>query len=86
MDWPMAQRDTTRKTRASRRAQTEAASAKGESLTDRLESLEHERERLVGELDSARQRIAELERLNDLAVNRIDWVLDSLHNLVEQES
>ncbi|MEW5965344.1 MAG: DUF4164 family protein [Pseudomonadota bacterium] len=82
----MAQRDTTRKTRTRRRAQQEAAPATGEGIAERLQGLERERDRLAGELDTARLRIAELERLNDLAVNRIDWVLDSLHNLVEQES
>lgn len=37
--------------------------------------------RLTRELEAARQRIAELEQRTADALNRIDWVLDSLHNL-----
>lgn len=85
MDWPMAQRETTRKARAPRRAVQQDAAAMAEASVTRLSGLERERDQLAIELQSARLRIAELERLHDLAVNRIDWVLDSLHNLSEQE-
>jgi len=94
----MAQRDTSKKVRARRRRSAPAASAtQGEAveagdvedslhLAARARDLETQCERLMAQLEAARQRISELERIHDLAVNRIDWVLDSLHNLVEQES
>lgn len=83
MDWPMAQRETTKKARAPRRAVEQDVVAAAEATAARLSGLERERDELASQLQSARQRIAELERLHDLAVNRIDWVLDSLHNLSE---
>ena len=43
--------------------------------------LRSENERLRAELATARQRIAELEQRSADALNRIDWVLDSLHSL-----
>jgi hypothetical protein len=41
--------------------------------------------RLRAELATAQQRIAELEQRTADALNRIDWVLDSLHSLEENE-
>ena len=38
---------------------------------------------LRAELATARARIAELEQKQAEIVNRIDWVIDSLHNLPE---
>lgn len=38
---------------------------------------------LKGELAAARARIAELEQKQADTINRIDWVIDSLHNLTE---
>ncbi len=40
-----------------------------------------ENARLEAELAAARARIAELEQKHEEIVNRIDWVIDSLHNL-----
>ena len=45
--------------------------------------LSEENTRLKAELAAARQRIADLESMQAHVVNRIDWVLDSLHNLPE---
>lgn len=42
-----------------------------------------ELERLKAELAEARVRIAELEQKQADVVNRIAWVIDSLHNLGE---
>ncbi|HUS98570.1 MAG TPA: hypothetical protein VMX97_17730 [Hyphomicrobiaceae bacterium] len=43
-----------------------------------------ERDVLRSELEQAKARIAELEKLHEDAVNRIDWVIDSLrHALAE---
>ncbi len=41
--------------------------------------------RLRAELAAAQQRIAELEQRTADALNRIDWAIDSLHNLVPDE-
>ncbi len=44
-----------------------------------------ENARLRSELAIAQQRIAELEQRTSDALSRIDWALDSLHNLTENE-
>jgi hypothetical protein len=43
--------------------------------------LRSENVRLKAELATAQQRIAELEQRTTDALNRIDWVVDSLHSL-----
>ncbi len=40
--------------------------------------------KLATELSAAHERIAELERKHSEIVNRIDWVIDSLHNLTDE--
>lgn len=41
--------------------------------------------RLKAELAAAKSRIVSLEAQRQQVVNRIDWVIDSLHNLVEED-
>lgn len=52
----------------------------------RIKSLERECERLKTQLAEANERIAALEQRRAEAVNRIDWVIDSLHNVLENGS
>ena len=52
----------------------------------RIKSLERECERLKAELSQVNERIATLEQRRAEAVTRIDWVLDSLHNVLENSS
>lgn len=54
------------------------------SPSQEISRLEQERDALKAELEAAKARIAELERSRELIVNRIDWVIDSLHNLTEE--
>ena len=67
------------------------ASPKAESVLDapslmsRVIRLESERDRLEQELTKAQARIRALEEDRDQVVNRIDWVIDSLRNLLENE-
>ena len=49
----------------------------------RIKSLERECERLKTELSQANERIAVLDQRRAEAVTRIDWVIDSLHNVLE---
>jgi sugar-specific transcriptional regulator TrmB len=51
----------------------------------RVIRLESERDRLEQELTKAQARIRALEEDRDQVVNRIDWVIDSLRNLLENE-
>lgn len=46
---------------------------------------EQECDKLVAELAEARARIAALEQAQTAALDRIDWALDSLHSLLENE-
>ena len=73
-----------------RKAKADGASAetrpkgKGAGTSD-IDRLRAECAALKVELSAAREEIARLERRQELVVNRIDWVIDSLHNLLEGE-
>ncbi len=49
-----------------------------------IRTLERERDRLKAQLQEAQERLARLEESRAEAVNRIDWVIDSLHNVLEK--
>jgi chromosome segregation ATPase len=51
--------------------------------SSRIKTLERENSRLATQLEEALERIAHLEQSRTEAVNRIDWVIDSLHNVLE---
>ena len=68
-------------------AQNADRSAMGAGRTtraDRLSELEADGARLRGELAEARARIKVLEEQRELLINRIDWVIDSLHSLTDE--
>jgi hypothetical protein len=52
----------------------------------RLEAAERERDELKAKLTEAQAMIAKLEQARDEAVNRIDWAIDSLHNVLESDA
>jgi chromosome segregation ATPase len=53
-----------------------------EWYAQRIKTLEAERDRLEADLAEAEARIGRLEESRTEAVNRIDWVLDSLQNVL----
>jgi hypothetical protein len=84
----MAEREAKSKKRTVKAAPP-ARLASGGSMATRAKSseilsLETERDALQAELAAARARIAELERTREQALNRIDWVIDSLHSLADE--
>jgi len=81
----MAQRASKKGKRPAPRRQTQASAAADSTArhTQRIRSLERERDRLKAQLKEAEARIARLEESRTEAVNRIDWVIDSLHNVLE---
>jgi chromosome segregation ATPase len=75
-----------KRTAASRRTDTSnVAPTPGapDRHAQRVKALERERDRLKTQLAEAEARIARLEESRAEAVNRIDWVIDSLHNVLE---
>jgi hypothetical protein len=59
----------------------QSAAAAQQSAADRIQALEAECVRLQFELDTARERIAGLEAMRKDVLDRIAWVIDSLHSL-----
>ena len=57
--------------------------AKAPKPIETVASLKQERELLLAKLEAAEKRIAELEANQLAAINRIDWVLDSLATVSE---
>jgi uncharacterized protein (DUF3084 family) len=84
----MAQRKTDKAKRTSARA---AEGAQGMSdavqrLEARIKALELERDGLKGELEAVRAHNAMLEESRKQVANRIEWIIDSLHNLAEKDA
>lgn len=69
----MAERNTAK----SKRSDAGKAAPKAKPGID----LASENARLEEELAAARAKIAELEQKHEEIINRIDWAIDSLHNL-----
>jgi len=55
-----------------------------ERLEEQVVSLRKERDQLSKDLETARARIATLEEAQTQAINRIDWVIESLHNVGDE--
>ena len=97
----MAERATGKAKRASQRVAPEPSRAGGAAAPitrspmpsggvpvpggDASSDLERERDTLKAELEAARAEIATLQQQRDQIVNRIDWIIDSLHTLLEDE-
>ena len=56
------------------------------SAAGRFEALERERDQLKAKLADAEALIGKLKQARDEAVNRIDWAIDSLHNVLESDA
>jgi hypothetical protein len=69
--------------RQPKQAAENARSLDASSLLARVIRLESERDRLQAELATATSRIQALEESREQVVNRIDWVIDSLRNLID---
>ena len=82
----MAERVTGKAKRTAAHRATARTADTGRQGQQRIEALERERDRLKTELAGALARIARLEAARDEAVNRIDWALDSLHNVLESDA
>lgn len=83
----MAQRKAkTAKRPVKRPSRTTKAPSEAKLKLERIKSLEKERDVLKVQLEVAGERITSLEQGRDDVVNRIDWVIDSLHNAIESEA
>lgn len=69
------------KARASRSAAQKPSTAGAKAKVARLED---ERRGLQERLTAAEQKIAILERQRDEALNRIEWVIDSIRTLTDE--
>lgn len=81
----MAERAARKSKRPASRRREEAVGASTETAggqTQRIKALERERDRLKNQLKEAEERIKRLEDSRTEAVNRIDWVIDSLHTVL----
>ena len=75
-------KSTVRKSSGKRKA-PEALTEAVARLEAELRALQAERDQLRAQLAAAKSQIAELEGMHTKAVDRIDWVIDSLHNVLE---
>jgi hypothetical protein len=70
--------------RPAKRTVESATQLDASSLLARVIRLESERDRLQADLATATKRIQALEESREQVVNRIDWVIDSLRNLIDE--
>ena len=72
---------TKAKVQAKRPAAKKASTAPGKGVTKRLET---ENQELQARLKDAEQKVALLQRQRDDALNRLEWVIDSIRTLSEE--
>ena len=77
---------TQRERQKARRASTRVGGRAAGTATTRIEELEKERLELLARLAAAEATIRALESQRVEVVNRIDWVIDSIHNVLERQS
>jgi|EndMetStandDraft_8_1072994.scaffolds.fasta_scaffold1112059_2 hypothetical protein len=75
-----------RKTAPARQVGRAAPAETKRTNGERIVALEKECDQLKAQLASARAQIIRLEQARDEAVSRIDWALDSLHNVLESDA
>jgi chromosome segregation ATPase len=82
----MAQRDREKPKRGAVRTVESVAGISDamQRLEAEARKLERERDGLLLELEAARARIKVLESTQTDVANRIEWVIDSLHNLSDK--
>jgi chromosome segregation ATPase len=83
----MVHRDKENVKRAPSRAKEPraASAAAPQRLETHVKALEQERDLLKAELEAARQRIASLEESRSAVASRIDWVIESLHGVIDAD-
>jgi len=86
----MAQQAKNKNARPARRSKTPTVGTEdvgatapdaSDVLSQRLAQAERERNDALRQLADANERIKQLEGVQEQVVNRIDWVVDSLHTL-----
>lgn len=85
----MAERVTQKakqKAKPARQSARKATASSKRAGGGKVDTLERERDDLKAQLADAVARISKLEEARDEAVNRIDWAIDSLHNLLESNA
>ena len=82
MPGPSAKK-TRKRAAASDRPDTPSRAPKAKAAASATVDLEAECMRLREELATAQARIAELEHNRDQVLDRIAWIVDSLHNLID---
>ena len=87
----MTQRDRPKRAqpaaaRATGRTTRSGAASAVKLQVNPLEEVERERDELRLQLTAAEARIKQLEGQRLDALNRIDWAIDSIHNILERET
>ena len=67
------------------KAEPNALQAAVDRLEARVVELKRERDAMAADLASAKAEIAALDASRIDAINRIDWVLDSLHTVLQDK-
>lgn len=80
-----ARKAKTVKAPAKKAVPSKALTAKQNSSSDELTLLKEQNDALKAELELARAKVEQLEKLNRDVANRIDWIIDSLQGLMPKQ-